>query len=64
MRSRRSYSLIRGITIVAALGAVVGLGVPVAVGQTQDKWITIDTFSAWDGTSNAQPFGCNGATTT
>jgi hypothetical protein len=34
------------------------------VGQTQDKWTTIDTFSAWDGISNAQLFGCNGGTTT
>ncbi len=64
MRSRRSDSLIRGITFAAAVTVLVALGVPVAVGQTQDRWTTIDTFSAWDGISNAQPFGCNGGATT
>lgn len=65
MRSRHSGWLVRGFAFTASAAA---LSVPIfsggALAQTQDKWTTIDTFGAWDGSSNAQPFGCNGATTT
>ncbi len=58
-------SLLRRGTIVAG---VVALGVSVfasgALAQTEGKKTVIDTFGAWDGTTAANPFGCNGATTT
>jgi hypothetical protein len=52
----------------ALAASIVALGVSVfasgALAQTTGKRTVIDTFGAWDGTTAANPFGCNGATTT
>jgi hypothetical protein len=52
----------------AIAAGIVALGVavvaPGALAQTDGKKTVIDTTAAWDGTTAANPFGCNGATTT
>ena len=64
MRNFIPSSLRRGAIVAGLVALGVSVFAPGAMAQTDTRTTVIDTFGQWDGSSNAHPFGCNGATTT